>query len=197
MKRRPKQPAVKGLNRAVAVGERVFIRRPAAGDRAEFIAVYQANRRFLQRWWPRQPDGRPEAGPAVCDRLLRQNRSSRHRKYLICLKSTGQIIGSVSLNGLSPHPFLSTTMGYWISKDFARRGLTTEAVNLVVEHAFRSLKLHRVEANIMPNNTASLALIRKCGFRFEGLAKRYLQIDGKWRDHEHWGMTIEDWRARA
>jgi ribosomal-protein-alanine N-acetyltransferase len=64
----------------------------------------------------------------------------------------------------------------------------------MVGYAFTTLKLHRVEANIMPENKASLALIRKCGFRFEGLAKRYLQINGRWSDHERWGMTIEDWK---
>lgn len=115
---------------------------------------------------------------------------------LICLKQTGAIIGALNFNGISPEPFLSTTMGYWIAKTHARQGLMTEAIGLAMNVAFTRLKLHRVEANIVPHNQASLALIQRCGFRFEGLALRFLQINGRWSDHERWAMTIEDWQTR-
>lgn len=186
---------VKGLSRAVAAGTRVFLRPPAPTDRREYLALRKANRRFLQQWEPRSLGSAKSFTSAEFDRLLRTSRSPGYRKMLICLRDSGQIIGSVNFNGLAPHPFLSTTMGYWIAKTHAGQGYMRESIGLMLGFAFKTLGLHRVEANIMPNNKASLALIRKCGFRFEGLAKRYLQINGKWSDHERWGMTVEDWKA--
>ena len=188
--------AAPGLKRAVIVGERVFLRRPGARDREEYIALRQANRKFLRPWEPIMHKGKDEFGPVAFDSMLRVARSPRYCKLLVCLKDTGQLIGSVNLNCIAPQPFLSTTIGYWIGKAWTHNGLMTEAVNLIVKHAFTNLKLHRVEANIMPVNAVSLALIKGCGFRFEGLAKRYLQINGKWSDHERWAMTVEDWKSR-
>jgi len=73
----------------------------------------------------------------------------------------------------------------------------SEAVRLALRHAFMKLKLHRVEANVVPRNRASKGLVKKLGFRYEGTAKRYLRIAGKWQDHEHWAMTVEEWRESA
>ena len=71
----------------------------------------------------------------------------------------------------------------------------TEALQLGLRHAFRVLDLHRVEANIMPGNRASIALVKRAGFRREGYSARYLKIAGHWADHERWALTVEDWRA--
>jgi ribosomal-protein-alanine N-acetyltransferase len=73
----------------------------------------------------------------------------------------------------------------------------TEALTLTLRIAFRRLRLHRVEANIQPGNRASIALVRRAGFRREGLSPRYLKIGGRWRDHERWALTVEDWRRRS
>ena len=70
-----------------------------------------------------------------------------------------------------------------------------EGMGLLLRHAFGHLKLHRLEANIQPLNGASIALVRKSGFRFEGFSPRYLKVGGRWRDHERWAMTIEDWQS--
>ena len=78
---------------------------------------------------------------------------------------------------------------------YARRGLMSAAMPLVLRYVFRSLKLHRIEANIQPDNHPSLALIRRAGFECEGYSPRYLKIAGRWRDHERWAMTLERYRA--
>lgn len=71
----------------------------------------------------------------------------------------------------------------------------TEAIQLVLSYAFNDLKLHRIEANIQPHNTASLALVKRAGFTNEGYSRRYLKICGRWQDHERWAILAEDWRA--
>ena len=92
-------------------------------------------------------------------------------------------------------PSQSAFLGYWIGAPFARQGYMTEALQLGLRHAFRILSLHRVEANIMPANRASIALVKRAGFHREGYSARYLKIAGHWADHERWALTVEDWRA--
>ena len=87
-------------------------------------------------------------------------------------------------------------MGYYIGAPFAGRGYMTEAIRLMLRYAFRDLKLHRIEANIQPENVASIALVRRAGFRREGYSPRYLKISGRWRDHERWAILAEDWKAK-
>ena len=87
--------------------------------------------------------------------------------------------------------FQSGYLGYWIGAPFARQGYVREGLALVVGHAFEELLLHRLEANIMPENAASLALVRGLGFRREGLSPRYLKIAGEWRDHERWSILAD------
>lgn len=71
----------------------------------------------------------------------------------------------------------------------------TEALRLVLRESFKRLKLHRLEANIQPHNTASIALVKCAGFVREGLSRRYLKICGRWRDHERWALLAEEWAA--
>lgn len=85
-------------------------------------------------------------------------------------------------------------MGYYVFEPFAGQGYMLEGMRLVLRHIFRVMKLHRVEANVQPGNDRSVALAKKSGFRKEGLSPRYLKIGGRWRDHERWALTAEDWR---
>ena len=84
-----------------------------------------------------------------------------------------------------------------LGEEFSRQGYTTEALQLMLRHAFVKLKLHRVEANIQPENAASIALVKRAGFVKEGYSRRYLKICGRWRDHERWAILIEDWRKNS
>jgi ribosomal-protein-alanine N-acetyltransferase len=185
---------VPGLNRAVEVGERVFLRRLAPGDREEFLALRRGSRMFLKQWEPTPPKGVDTFGKSGFAVALQRGRSPLARRFVICRKDSGTIMGSVSFNMIVRGPFQSSALGYWIGKPFARNGYMTESVQLALQHAFVKLKLHRVQANIIPRNAPSIATVRRCGFRYEGTAVRYLQINGRWQDHEQWSMTIEDWR---
>ena len=106
--------------------------------------------------------------------------------------STGTIAGVVNLNEIVMGAFCSAYLGYYGTAAAAGRGLMREAVALAVRFAFDELGLHRLEANIQPGNTASLALVKSLGFRREGYSPRYLRIAGVWRDHERWALLADD-----
>jgi ribosomal-protein-alanine N-acetyltransferase len=105
-------------------------------------------------------------------------------------------VGALELSQIVMGVFRSAYLGYYLGAPYAGQGLMSEAIALVLTHAFTEMGLHRVEANIQPDNTASLALVAKLGFVREGYSRRYLKIRGRWRDHERWAILVEDWRAR-
>jgi ribosomal-protein-alanine N-acetyltransferase len=182
-----------GLALAAEIGERVFLRSPEARDRDEFLRVRAQSRAFLEPWEPLPPDGSDPFGPGSFDRLLESSHGERARRFFVCPRETGEIAGQISLGEITRGALQSCYAGYWVAEPHARKGLMTEGLALVVRHAFTTLRLHRVEANIMPHNAPSRALVRRSGFRLEGVAKRFLRIAGRWRDHERWAITIEEW----
>ncbi len=115
---------------------------------------------------------------------------------LLCRRSDEAIVGMINLGQIVMDPLCSAYLGYWTGVDYLRRGYATDGVRLALRHAFGNVGLHRVEANIRPENDPSLALARRVGFREEGYSPRYLQIAGKWADHVRFAMTVEDWKAR-
>jgi [ribosomal protein S5]-alanine N-acetyltransferase len=91
--------------------------------------------------------------------------------------------------------FRSAYLGYYIGERYAGQGYMSEGIALMLQYAFKQLKLHRLEANIQPGNSASIALVKRAGFVREGYSRRYLKIGGRWRDHERWAIVYEDWKA--
>jgi ribosomal-protein-alanine N-acetyltransferase len=108
----------------------------------------------------------------------------------------GIIVAAINLNHIILGNLKSAFLGYYIGAPFARQGYMTEALQLVLRFAFRSLKLNRIEANIQPRNLASQRLVQRAGFVREGFSRRYLKVCGKWRDHERWAILAEDWRCQ-
>jgi ribosomal-protein-alanine N-acetyltransferase len=105
--------------------------------------------------------------------------------------ASNNVVGVVNINEIVAGAFQSAYLGYYGMLNFARTGLMTEALRAAVGYAFNELGLHRLEANIQPRNTASIALVRRLGFRQEGLSPRYLRINGEWRDHERWARLSD------
>jgi ribosomal-protein-alanine N-acetyltransferase len=104
------------------------------------------------------------------------------------------LLGHVEISQIARGNFQSAYLGYAIGAEHRGRGYMTEALQLALRHAFRTLRLHRLEANVEPGNEASLALVRRAGFTREGFSRRYLKIRGRWRDHERWALLAEEWR---
>ena len=118
--------------------------------------------------------------------------SDFHRGFLVVLRKSGELVGSINLGHITHGPLRSAFVGYYAFVPHARKGLMREGMLLVLNHAFRRLKLHRIEANIQPGNRASIRLARSCGFLREGFSRRYLKVGGRWKDHERWAILVED-----
>jgi [ribosomal protein S5]-alanine N-acetyltransferase len=160
---------------------------PSPADADEFIAAALASA-ALHRPWLTAPDT-PERFTAFLTRAAREEQAS----YLIRHRACGGLVGYVNINNIVRGALRSGHLGYASFLSHARRGLMTAGLAAVVSDAFTSLGLHRLEANIQPDNAPSLNLVRRLGFRREGFSPRYLIIDGQWRDHERWTMLAEDW----
>jgi ribosomal-protein-alanine N-acetyltransferase len=170
---------------AVAVGRRVFIRAPAAGDRDEFLALVESSRAFLRPWVD------PPHTRAAFGAYLRRTRRPTERGFFVCRRRDGAIAGVINVSQIFLGNFRNAYLGYYAGARFAGEGYMSEGLRLVVRHAFGALGLHRLEANIQPGNRASIRLVRRRGFRREGFSPRYLKIFGRWRDHERWAITAD------
>ena len=182
---------------ALRLRDTVSIRYPIARDRVELVGLRIASRAHLEPWEPKPVDGVSTWGDEWFDRYLAQCRQPVSQRFVVVRRDDGAIVGQVSLGQIYRGPFSNACMGYWIGVGHTRRGYASQAITQVLERAFTQLGLHRVEANIMPGNTASLAVARAVGFRLEGYSPKYLQINGEWADHTRWAMTRDDWDKRC
>lgn len=161
---------------------RIALRAPTPQDREAFLAGVRASR-HLHRPWVRPPDR-----AALFDAYLARMQPPTHFPFLVCRAGDGAIAGVVNLSHVVRGPLCSGFLGYYALAGFERQGLMAQGLRAVVRHAFASLGLHRLEANIQPANLASRALAQACGFRLEGFSPRYLKVGGRWRDHERWAI---------
>jgi ribosomal-protein-alanine N-acetyltransferase len=161
---------------------RVLIRPVTQGDMRDFLASVRRSRR-LHHPWTAPPDS-----PAKFRAHLMRMRPPSNYAFLICRRSDQAAIGVINLTNVVRGQFQSGYLGYYAFAGYEGQGYMKAGMNAVVRHAFKVLRLHRVEANIQPGNVASLALVRACGFRREGYSPRYLKINGRWRDHERWAI---------
>jgi len=166
-----------------------LILRPAHPRLAKAAADYYArNREHLTPFEPSFPEGFCTVGyqKALMRQDCRAAKENRGLRYWVFRKEAPDTaIGCVALNNIILGAFRSCFLAYKMDKDLLRQGYASEAVLAVVELAFQGLNLHRIEANILPRNAASLALARKCGFKEEGLSPKYLRINGVWEEHSH------------
>jgi [ribosomal protein S5]-alanine N-acetyltransferase len=165
----------------------VSLSAPSAADAEEFIAAAREST-SLQHPWVSAPDS-DERYVAFLSRAAREDQGS----YLVRHSECGALVGYVNINNIVAGALRSGYLGYAAFASHAGRGLMTTGLRAVVTDAFASLGLHRLEANIQPDNTRSLRLVQRLGFRREGFSPRYLMIDGEWRDHERWAVLAEDW----
>jgi [ribosomal protein S5]-alanine N-acetyltransferase len=164
---------------------RVALHPLALSDEGDFVAAVRASRALHRPWV--HPPATPRAFRTYLARLSRPE----HRAFAIRRRDTGALVGIVAVTNIVLGPFRSAFLGYYSFAGQERQGLMREGLAAVVRHAFRALRLHRLEANIQPGNRPSIALAKACGFAREGFSPRYLKIAGRWRDHERWAILSD------
>ncbi len=164
---------------------RIVLRPPAAADAREFVAAAAASKALHRSWVA--PPATPEAFRAWRRRMAQPT----HRALLVCRRDTGAIVGVFNISNMVMGPFRSAYLGYYAFAGHERQGLMAAGLQAVLQQAFGPIGLHRLEANIQPDNAASIALVQSCGFLLEGFSPRYLKIAGRWRDHERWAVVAD------
>ena len=172
------------------VGGEVLLRHPAARDRDEFLERVRASRKLHGRWVSAPADAEAFAA------WLKRTKGSDVESLLVCRRDDGAIAGVYNISQIFYGHFCSAYLGYYAFAPFGGRGYMREGLQLVLRHAFGPLGLHRLEANIQPENAPSIALVAGAGFRLEGLSPRYLKIAGRWRDHERWAILAEEFLSQ-
>jgi len=178
-------------------GERVFLRLPERGDYEDWASLRGRSRNFLVPWepsWPVDALSRASFRTRVARYAEDWRTDQAYNLFIFTLDET--LIGGVGLSNLRRGVSETASLGYWIGEPFAQRGYMTAALPLVLAFAFERLRLHRVEAACLPNNTPSRSLLVRASFRQEGYARQYLCIEGKWQDHLLFAILREDWDGR-
>lgn len=166
-------------------GGRVVLRTPDMNDHEAWVALRIASRDFLAPWeplWPANDMTRSSFRNRI-KQYLRDIADDAAYPFFIFSSDERTLMGALTLSNVRRGVAQMATLGYWIGAPFARQGYMTAAVRAMLPFAFDHLSLHRVEAACLPSNQASVALLRRCGFEQEGLARSYLKINGEWRDH--------------
>ena len=181
-------------------GRRVVLRPLSAVDFEGWREVRQRNRGWLLKWEPKPPPGAPddtESRPAFVARCgAREREWQMGSGYGFGIFVGGTFAGELNLSGVQRGPFQNAYVGYWIDEAQAGNGYVPEALVVAARFAFEELALHRLQVAIIPRNRASRRVAEKLELREEGIAHRYLAINGVWEDHIRYALTAEDWTNR-
>ena len=181
-------------------GRRVVLRPLVASDFHEWRDVRRRNVDWLTKWEAQRVQGQPDvvedrdAFVARCS--ARQRERQLGTAYAFGIFVDGEFAGEINLNAVQRGPFQSAYVGYWIDEKHAGNGYMPESLVALARFAFDELHLHRIQIAIIPRNSASRRVVEKVGVRSEGVAERYLEINGTWEDHVRYAMTTEEWDER-
>jgi ribosomal-protein-alanine N-acetyltransferase len=175
-------------------GWRVSLRVPQVGDYDAWAALRIESRAFLAPWEPSWPPDDVTRGAfrSRIKRYLHDIEDDAAYPFFIFRTEDQALLGAHTISNVRRGVAQMASIGYWIGRNYARQGYMTAAVNTVLPFAFDHLRLHRLEAACLPSNIASIRLLARCGFGEEGLARRYLKINGRWEDHLLFGLLAGD-----
>ncbi|MGI9021976.1 MAG: GNAT family N-acetyltransferase [Acidimicrobiales bacterium] len=182
-------------------GRRVVLRPLVVSDFAQWREVRGRNADWLLKWEPNPPRGNPDdtqdlaAFGARCG--ARQREWQLGTGYGFGIFVGGNLAGEINVSGVQRGPFQNAYVGYWIDEARAGKGYVPEALVTVARFAFDDVRLHRLQVAIIPRNHASRRVVEKLGLRDEGVALRYLAINGVWEDHIRYAITVEEWADRC
>jgi len=179
---------------AALQGNGLHLRLPVSGDYLQWAQLRARSREFLVPWEPSWANDELTRG-AYRRRLRQYNKELREETgyaFFIFRSSDHMLLGGLSLTNVRRGVTQACTLGYWMGAPHAGQGYMTEAVRTLLPFVFQHLWLHRLEAACLPNNANSVRVLEKTGFIYEGLARRYLKINGSWQDHSLYALVAED-----
>jgi ribosomal-protein-alanine N-acetyltransferase len=179
--------------------ERLILRPPAHTDFRDWANLRLQSRDFLSPW---EPTWAPDhlSRKSFANRVYMAQRTINLETELplfLISRAHNQVVGAITLSNIRRGVSHAASMGYWIGQPYARNGYMSEAIKAVVHHAFVKMDLSRIEAACLPENTPSRGTLEKSGFKYEGVAQAYLQINGRWRTHVLYSMLRADRRGRT
>ena len=181
-------------------GRRVLLRPLAPQDFPAWSEVRLRNEAWLLPWEPRRSPGQPDATRDRDAFAVRCHARERERQlgsgYGFGIFLDQELVGEINLNAIQRGPFQNAYIGYWIDEAKAGQNLVPEAVVILTRFAFEELRLHRLQIAIIPRNARSRRVMEKLCYREEGVAERYLEINGVWEDHVRYAITVEEWAQR-
>ena len=181
-------------------GRRVILRSLVPGDFPSWREVRRRNVEWLTKWEPTRLAGQPDVVEDPHAFAVRCSARDRERQmgagYGFGVFAEGEFAGEMNLSSIQRGPFQNAYVGYWIDEAKAGYGYTPEALVVVCRFAFEELALHRLQISIVPRNKASRRVVDKLAIREEGIAVRYLEINGTWEDHVRYAITAEEWDER-
>jgi ribosomal-protein-alanine N-acetyltransferase len=169
---------------------RILLSAPRHDCAAEWIELARTSAAFHRPWVNLRAD------TAGFDEYMQKNAAGRTIGFFVRRASDLRLAAVINLNEPVMGAFHSAYLSYYADAACAGQGYVSEALALVIDHAFRKLDFHRLEANVQPGNERSLALVRRLGFRREGFSPRHLQVDSVWRDHERWAILADEWKPQ-
>ena len=182
-------------------GRRISLRPLVPADFGQYAEVRKRNGEWLTKWEPARLAGQPDPADSYDAFVARCSVRQRERQlgtgYGFGIFCGQQLAGEINLSSVQRGAFQSGYVGYWVDQAQAGHGYCPEAVVAVCRYAFEELALHRLQLSIVPRNRASRRVVEKLGLRDEGVAVRYLQINGRWEDHIRYAITSEEWTARG
>jgi len=180
--------------RCIFSGPRVFLRPPRWSDQQAWISLRGASRSFLEPWEPAW--SRDALTPAAFRRRVRRIeqewRAGNGYGFFIFRNDSQALLGGITLANVRRGVVESANIGYWTGAEHARKGYMAEALQIMLDFSFGKLHLHRIEAACLVHNEASRELLLKSGFQLEGRARKYLCINGRWQDHDTFGILRSD-----
>jgi ribosomal-protein-alanine N-acetyltransferase len=177
--------------------DRLTLRPPQHGDFRQWTALRETSRDFLVPWEPTWAADHLSR-KSFTNRVYWAQRSitsGRGMPLFLTVRDSGALIGAITIDNVQRGPSQAATLGYWVGEDHARKGYMSEAVVALVHFAFRTMDLSRITAGCLPENEASRGLLENCGFKYEGVAQAYLQINGRWRNHVLYANLRDDRRG--
>ena len=178
---------------------RLSLRLPEHRDFREWAKLRHESKAFLSPWEPIWAADHLSRA-SFTNRVYWSQRAVKNGNAVplfVFHKEAGQLVGAITLDNIRRGPSQVGTVGYWVGQQYARQGFMSEAIIAMVAHAFGALDLSRVESACLPDNVASRGVLEKAGFKYEGVAQSYIQINGRWRNHVLYAALRGDRRGRS